>query len=118
MLRDATPTRLGSGELERLAGAIKDHNLRLFAENDRVHLVSAGMHLHDTDPFRLFERLLAVRQQGDPAHEIDPAHAFYLGYEMSKAVTALVLGKDYEQDEPLDWGFLTPPERHHRLDHS
>ena len=42
---------------------------------------------------------------------IDPAHAFYLGYEMAKAVTALTLGKNYVQDQPLRWGFLTMPEK-------
>jgi hypothetical protein len=29
---------------------------------------------------------------------------------MCKAVTALTLGKQYRQDQPLDWGFLTVPE--------
>ena len=33
---------------------------------------------------------------------------------MAKAVTALTLGKDYRQDEALDWGFLTRPEQSHR----
>ena len=41
---------------------------------------------------------------------MDPNHAFYLGYEMAKAVTALTLGKDYRQDQALDWGYLTKPE--------
>jgi hypothetical protein len=34
---------------------------------------------------------------------------------MAKAVTALTLGKDYRQDEALDWGFLSRDERRHRL---
>ena len=38
---------------------------------------------------------------------LTPNHAFYLGYEMAKAVTALTLGKDYRQDQALDWGYLT-----------
>ena len=42
---------------------------------------------------------------------IDAAHAFYLGYEMAKAVTALTLGKNYTQDRALQWGFLTVEER-------
>ena len=46
--------------------------------------------------------------------EIDPSHAFYLGYELAKAVTALTLGKNYVQDEALHWGFLTMPEVTHR----
>jgi hypothetical protein len=45
---------------------------------------------------------------------IDPGHAFYLGYEMAKAVTALTLAKNYVQDEALRWGFLTVPEASHR----
>ena len=45
---------------------------------------------------------------------VDPAHAFYLGYEMAKAVTSLTLGKNYVQDEALRWGFLTRPEQSHR----
>ena len=45
---------------------------------------------------------------------IDANHAFYLGYEMAKAVTALTLGKNYTQDQALRWGFLTVPEINHR----
>ena len=44
----------------------------------------------------------------------DPSHAFYLGYEMMKAKTALTLSKTYRQDQALDWGFLTEPEVSHR----
>jgi hypothetical protein len=32
---------------------------------------------------------------------------------MAKAVTALALGKDYRQDQALDWGHLTRPEIAH-----
>ena len=64
-------------------------------------------HLRGDDPFKLFEQMLA-------ANQIDPSHAFYLGYEIAKAVTALTLGKDYRQDQALDWGFLTRPEESHR----
>jgi len=42
--------------------------------------------------------------------KLDASHAFYLGYELSKAVTALTLGKNYTQDQALRWGFLTVPE--------
>ena len=45
--------------------------------------------------------------------DVDPGHAFYLGYEIAKAVTALTLGKDYHQDRALDWGHLTQPEIGH-----
>jgi hypothetical protein len=32
---------------------------------------------------------------------------------VAKAVTALTLGKDYRQDQALDWGHLTQPEIAH-----
>jgi len=42
-------------------------------------------------------------------------HAFYLGYELCKASTALALSKEYRQDEALDWGYLTVAENWHQL---
>ncbi len=109
-LRGGEPLRYGPEALARLAAEIKDNNYRIFAEDGRVHLIAAGLHLADTDPFLLFEQLLA----GQPRN-LDASHAFYLGYEMAKAVTALTLSKDYRQDEALDWGFLTREEKRHRL---
>ena len=94
--------------LDTLARAIRDPNFRIFAERGAIHLVGAGLHLQSRDPFELFEQLESAGR-GD----VDPSHAFYLGYEMSKAVTALVLGKDYRQDQALDWGHLTQPEIGH-----
>ncbi len=34
---------------------------------------------------------------------------------MCKALTALTLDKQYEQDEPLRWGYLTRQEKSHRM---
>ena len=82
--------------------------IRLFAERGRLHVINGTMHLQGTDPFALFDADAAARR------EIDPAHAFYLGYEMAKAVTALTLGKNYTQDQALRWGFLTVPEESHQ----
>jgi len=112
-LRGTKPVAYGATELDRWAGDIKDNNYRIFAEEGRLHLVSAGVHLEGEDPFLLFEQLLAR----GPTN-IDVGHAFYLGYEMAKAVTALTLDKEYRQDEALDWGFLTRPEQSHRLKRS
>ena len=61
-------------------------------------------HWHGTDPFQVFDDACAG------TGPIDPQHAFYLGYELAKAMTALTLGKRYVQDEALRWGFLTRPE--------
>lgn len=109
MLRDPKVLAHGRETLERLAAEIKDHNYRIFAEDNSLHVITAGVHLEGTDPFELFSRMQSAGPKA-----LDAEHAFYLGYEMAKAVTALTLGKQYRQDEALDWGFLTLPEQSHR----
>jgi dihydropteroate synthase-like protein len=101
MLRDPKLREMGPEELQNLAGQLKDPNYRIFVERGELHLMNRDGYWHGSDPFELFDQL-----QG-----LDPAHAFYLGYELAKAVTALTLGKQYRQDEALQWGFLTVPER-------
>ena len=109
-LRDPKLHEFGVEYFEKLAEKIKDRNYRLFAENGQLHLVCADLHLSGTDAFRVFDQLMATEPKN-----VDPSHAFYLGYEMAKAVTALTLGKEYRQDEALDWGYLTVPEPGHRV---
>jgi dihydropteroate synthase-like protein len=115
LLRDPAVTQLNADELDRLAVDIKDANYRVFIAEGEVHVVSRSLHLHDADPFALFEQLRRNGPGGSSPKNLDAAHAFYLGYEMCKAATALTLGKQYQQDEPLDWGFLTQPEVRHYL---
>jgi dihydropteroate synthase-like protein len=118
-LRDSKVLETGEHTIEQLAGGIKDKNYRIFAERGAVHLVSAGLHLSERDPFLLFERLMHPGFGGANDHHhparVDPSHAFYLGYEMCKAAIALTLSKQYRQDEALDWGYLTVEEESHRL---
>jgi hypothetical protein len=109
MLRDPRLLSQGTETLERLAREIRDHNYRIFTEDGQLHLISAGLHLHSDDPFELLDQLLATQPKN-----LDASHAFYLGYELCKAMTALTLGKQYRQDEALDWGFLTRQEKSHR----
>jgi dihydropteroate synthase len=107
LLRDPKLHLYGDAMLRELAARVTDRNFRLFAEHGLLHIINGKMFLQGTDPFTLFAQM---RQRED----IDPAHAFYLGYEMAKAVTALTLGKNYVQDQALRWGFLTMPESSHR----
>lgn len=104
ILRDSRLKEQGAEALERLARQIRDPNFRLFAEREELHAINRDGHRHAVDPFTLFEQL----------GPLDPSHAFYLGYELCKAVTALTLGKNYTQDQALQWGFLTRPESSHR----
>jgi hypothetical protein len=102
ILRAAKPVEFGRDEIEKLASQIKDHNYRLMIEGGEVHLLGTKQHFHDTDPFEVFDQLM----ESNPKN-VDPSHAFYLGFEMCKAMIANQLGKQYTQDEALDWGFLT-----------
>jgi hypothetical protein len=115
LLRDDSFSEPTPDDLERLAEEIKDPNYRVFSANGEVHVVSRGLHLHGSDPFELFERLRHSGEDGGLPKNLDAAHAFYLGYEMCKAATAITLGKKYQQDESLDWGFLTREEMRHYL---
>jgi dihydropteroate synthase-like protein len=107
LLRDPKLRTHGEQVLRELAARITDRNFRLFAENGMLHVLNGRQILQGTDPFTLFEQMQA-------SEAIDAAHAFYLGYEMAKAVTALTLGKNYVQDQALRWGFLTVPEGSHQ----
>ncbi len=109
LLRDPRVHRYGRQQLDQLASSIKDKNYRIVAEDGLVHLFNSRVHLQESDPFRLFAQLLETSHDN-----LDASHAFYLGYEMAKAVTALTLDKEYRQDEALDWGYLTVPEQSHR----
>ncbi|MEM9657373.1 MAG: DUF6513 domain-containing protein [Planctomycetota bacterium] len=109
MLRDAEVDETPVGDIVALANQLRDHNFRVFASAGEMHLISRRLHLHHDDPSALFGLLLDACHVGD-ARLPDASHAFYLGYELAKANTALTLGKSYRQDEALDWGLATRPE--------
>jgi dihydropteroate synthase len=99
-LRDPRVVEYGSENLAEIQRRIRDPNWRIFAEGGLIHALNNQNLLRDSDPFRLFDQMGVD----------DASHAFYLGYEMMKARTALTLSKTYRQDQALEWGFLTVPE--------
>lgn len=102
-LRDPKVVDFGVDNLAEVQRRIRDPNWRIFAEGGMIYALNNARFLCDPDPFVLFEQMGVV----------DPAHAFYLGYELMKAKTALTLSKSYRQDQALEWGFLTEPEVSH-----
>jgi dihydropteroate synthase len=103
-LRDPRVAEFGPDNLAELQKRIRDPNWRIFAEGGKIIAMNNEKLESDFDPFVLFERMGVT----------DAAHAFYLGYEMMKAKTALTLSKNYRQDRAMEWGFLTEPEQSHR----
>ena len=104
LLRDPRVPRFGLQTLAELARRVKDPNWRIYAEDGQIIAFNHEKFLTSSDPFELFKQMGVE----------EPSHAFYLGYEMMKAKTALTLNKAYRQDQALDWGFLTEPEISHR----
>ena len=106
MLRDPKLRTMNEAELGELQAKLTDKNIRIFlgeSGESPLHAMNKDVHATGDDPFVIFDQL-----------KIDDAsHAFYLGYEMAKAMTALTLGKNYVQDEPLRWGMLTKKETTH-----
>jgi len=115
MLRDEQIVETSPEAIAQLAHEIRDRNYRIFAADGEVHLVNRDLHLHDADPLVVMDQLRQSGPNDGLPENFDPSHAFYLGFEMHKALTALTLGKTYQQDEPLDWGLATRPEKRHYL---
>ena len=111
VLRDSLLPKFTEEQITQLATSIKDNNYRVLTDDDSIHLLGSGQQFTGSDPFELFDQLMATEPKN-----VDASHAFYLGYEMCKAMTAMTLGKNYTQDEALDWGHLTISEKNrHRL---
>jgi dihydropteroate synthase len=109
MLRDPKLVEMTADELDQIAGRITDPNYRVVVQDGAIHLFNRDGHWWGREPFDL------IRQASDATggKPLDPLHAFYLGYELCKAATALALHKQYTQDEPLQWGYLTVPDQSH-----
>ena len=109
MLRDARLPPATADEIAAIAAAVTDPNYRIVLERDavsrdsQIHVFNRDGHWTGRDAYELFDAFTAA----DGSKPLTPDHAFYLGYELSKAVTAMTLGKRYTQDEALSWGFLT-----------
>lgn len=110
-LRDARIFDSAESQLEKLASQIKDNNFRIYADRQLLHLLGSKTKISDADPFKIFDQLAELKPKN-----LDASHSFYLGYELCKAMIAMQLGKNYTQDETLDWGHLTVEETNrHRL---
>lgn len=104
LLRDPKLRAIGEEGLNQIAGRLTDPNFRIFAERGEIHLMNRDGYWHGPDPYEVFDNMLAT------VGSLTPEHTFYLGVELNKAHTALLLGKQYIQDEALRWGFLTTEE--------
>jgi dihydropteroate synthase-like protein len=84
-------------ELREVQAQVTDPNYRIFADADAIYVFNADRFVKGTDFNEIFDQL-----------GVDEAtHAFYLGKELMKATIARGLRKNYRQESPLDWGYMT-----------
>jgi dihydropteroate synthase-like protein len=107
-VKDARPKYATEAELRALHAAITDPNFRIGVTRDAICVFNDRQFVLGTNVQEIFDQLEVS----------DPRHAFYLGKELMQARLALLLGKTYVQEQPLRWGYLTPPaeeSRHGRV---
>ena len=90
-----------SDELREVQAALTDPNVRIYIDGTQIYAFNDDLFLAGTDGETIFQELGI---QG-------ASHAFYLGQELTKAELALQLGKNYTQDRPLRWGYLSSEDR-------
>jgi dihydropteroate synthase-like protein len=100
-LKDPPFTPYAEAELRQMQAKVRDRNWRIFTDREQIYAFNAAQFLVGTEPGALFRQMAVT----------DPAHAFYLGMELMKASTALTLGKRYQQEQPLHWGYRTGGDR-------
>jgi dihydropteroate synthase-like protein len=96
-IKDEDVRHYTEAELRELQASITDPNIRIFTDADWIYAFNADRFVKGTDINEMFADL------GVEEH----THAFYLGKELMKAAIARGLGKNYRQESPLDWGYLT-----------
>src|SRR3954452_5560361 len=84
-------------ELRELHEQVTDPNFRIFADADWIYVFNAERFVKGTNFNEIFDQLGVD----------EPTHAFYLGKELMKATIARALRKNYRQESPLDWGYMT-----------
>ena len=96
-IKDEDVQAYSEAELREIHAQVTDPNYRIFADSEWIYVFNAERFVKGTDFNAIFDQL-----------EVDEAtHAFYLGKELMKATIARALNKNYRQESPLDWGYLT-----------
>ena len=97
-MSERKPTRKTKKEINEIRNFIKDKNYRIFLTESGVNILNSETHIINSDPFDFYDKLKV---------ENDASHAFYLGVELARAQIAWQLGKNYDQDNELEWGIAT-----------
>ena len=94
-LIDRKLDRMKENEISEIKSLVRDKNFRIILSNKGINVFNSEMHQIGSDPYDFYDYLKV---------EDDSSHAFYLGVEIARAQIALQLGKNYNQDNELEWG--------------
>ena len=95
-MHERRPFQYDSDEIQEFYQGVKDPSYRIQVNEKGIHVYNRdGIHI-DANPFELFPKLDLLQK--------DAPHAFYMGVELGRAQIAWQLGKNFMQDEELNWG--------------
>ena len=97
-LIDRKLNRMEPHEIQEIKSLIKDKNYRIILSKEGINIFNSESHQIGSDPYEFYDSLKV---------ESDASHAFYLGVEIARAQIALQLGKNYNQDNELEWGLVS-----------
>ena len=93
-------------ELREMKSMVKDKNFRIFLSDSGVNVFNSENFTSGSDPYDFFEQMKV---------DDDASHAFYLGIELARAQIAFQLGKNYDQDNELNWGIAVKKKKQNLL---
>ena len=95
VLKESAASSYCEEDFRHMRGLIQDQSYRIFIA-DQIYCFNGEHFVQGSNAIEIFSQL-----------DIEsPGHAFYLGRELERAQTALMLKKKYIQDNPLRWGYM------------
>ena len=85
---------------------VKDKNFRIFLSDNSINVFNSETFTSGSDPYDFFDHMKV---------DDDASHAFYLRIELARAQIAFQLGKNYDQDNELNWGIAVKKKKQNLL---
>ena len=95
IMSERKPTIKSQKKINEIKHLIKYQNYRILLSKKRINVLNNRINVTGKNPYDFFQN---IQVDGDTSH------AFYLGVELARAQIALQLGKNYDQDNELNWG--------------
>ena len=101
-ISERKPKRKSKEEVEEIKSMVKDSNYRIILSDEGVNVFNKEISAKGKDPYDFYDKIDVMG---------DTSHAFYLGVELARAQIAHQLGKNYDQDNQLEWGIAVDKEK-------